>query len=74
MDLYTVAWLSWLGIFVVIEGTALFNKRDGDTFSDHIWSWFAVKDKTAKFWQLRRTVLLVSVTWIAAHFLTGGWV
>ncbi|MBA0054282.1 hypothetical protein E0L36_26555 [Streptomyces sp. AJS327] len=79
MDGYTVAWLSWLGLFVVVEGKALLNKRDGDTLSEHVWRWFATtKTKTRETEQpsgwvrLRRFGLLAFMGWLTAHFLTGG--
>ncbi|MFF7361091.1 hypothetical protein [Streptomyces sp. NPDC008125] len=74
MSGYTWAWLVWLGAFVAIEGRALFNRSAGDTLSEHVWSWFAVKgsaDPTG--WvRLRRFTLLAFMAWLSAHFLTGG--
>jgi hypothetical protein len=73
---YTVAWLSWLGAFGVIEGMALFNKRDGDTLSEHVWRWFATGQgaPSEPSWsvRLRRFTLLAFMSWLSVHFLTGG--
>lgn len=30
-------WMGWLGIFVVAEGIAIFDKDSGDTLSESIW-------------------------------------
>ena len=34
---YTVAWVSWLVLFVVIEALALRDTDKGDTLSEHVW-------------------------------------
>jgi hypothetical protein len=76
MSGYTIAWLAWLGAFVVIEGKALFNKAEGDTLSEHVWRWF----KTGKMSnrtpsagvRIRRFTLLAFMAWLSVHFLTGG--
>lgn len=42
MSIYT--WL-WLGIGVcalILEGVALFNSRQGDTLSEHVWAWLGI--------------------------------
>lgn len=72
MDGYTIAWVSWLAAFGVIEGKALLSKREGDTLSEHVWKWFAVRDEHAKAGQVRRAVLVMFLAWLSAHFLTGG--
>jgi hypothetical protein len=71
MDGYTVLWLIWLAMFGAIEGAALVNARLGDTLSEHIWRWFAVRDKPAG-WRARRVTLLAFLAWLVAHFLSGG--
>jgi hypothetical protein len=73
MSGYTIAWLAWLGAFALIEGKALFNKTEGDTLSEHVWRWFAVKDKSRKgLVRARRFALLAFMSWLSIHFLTGG--
>jgi hypothetical protein len=82
MSGFTVAWLVWLLYFAVVEGIALFNSKDGDTLSEHVWAWFGtqrakpgqpVKDRTG--WaQFRRFLLVAFMAWLSTHFLTGGWV
>lgn len=71
MDGYTVAWVGWLVMFGVIEGAALLDKRKNDTLSEHVWDWFAIKDKP-KGWKVRRGGLYVFLAWLVAHFVTGG--
>jgi len=69
---YTLAWAVWLAAFAVIEGKALRDNRKNDTLSEHVWQWFAVKDKGAPYGQLRRATLAMGMAWLAGHFLTGG--
>ncbi|WP_406321036.1 hypothetical protein [Streptomyces sp. NBC_00519] len=71
MSAYSVAWLVWLGAFVGLEIPALFNRRRGDTFSEHIWRWFAVRS-SGRYAVLRRLLLVAVLAWLVAHFLTGG--
>ncbi len=76
MDIFTHAWLIWLAFFALVEGIALANKKQGDTLSEHVWRWFAVlrKGQPDGWTRFRRFALLSFVTWLAAHFITGGWV
>lgn len=77
MSSYTVAWLLWIAAFLVIEGAAILDRRRGDTLSEHVWKWFAVRvaaGKTAKARNFRRFALLAFLAWLVIHFLTGGWV
>ncbi len=70
---FTVAWLVWIVMFLAIEGLAIFRKEKGDTLSEHVWNWFAIKDKPRGY-KMRRFALLVFMSWLLVHFLTGGWV
>lgn len=82
MSGHTALWLIWFAMFAGIEGTALFNSRKGDTLSEHIWAWFGTERRTSDApahdrsgWaQARRAGLLMFMTWLTAHFMTGGWV
>ncbi|MDX3550971.1 hypothetical protein PV729_04160 [Streptomyces europaeiscabiei] len=77
MDSYTLAWGAWLAAFAAIEGRALMRKQPGDTLSEHVWRWFGVaqRDPMPSGWtRVRRFSLLAGCVWLAAHFLTGGWV
>ncbi|MEV5330848.1 hypothetical protein [Streptomyces werraensis] len=80
MSAWTWAWIGWLTAFAAIEGKALFNKEKGDTLSEHVWRWFSTARTADKQGQptgwvrFRRFALLSGMTWLVAHFLTGGWV
>ena len=74
MDWFTAAWLGWGGYFAIVEAKALLNDKTGDTLSEHIWRWFAVKDSNAANAKVRRTGLLVGLAWLVTHFMTGGFV
>jgi hypothetical protein len=73
VDWYTLGWLLWFAGFLLLELPALANKRDGDTLSEHVWSWFHVQDSrhTAVTWILR-CVLLLFLGWLFLH-LGFGW-
>ena len=70
---WTVGWLLWLAMFLAIEGAAIFNKEKGDTLSEHVWKWFAIRNKPSGY-RLRRFVFLAFWAWLSIHFFTGGWV
>ena len=70
MSGWTVAWLLWIAMFAGIEGVALARKQRGDTLSEHVWSWFSIRDKSAG-WLLRRGFLAVFLVWLSVHFLTA---
>lgn len=64
-DGFTWSWVAWLAAFGVIEGIALFNKRKGDTLSEHVWKWFP--KNTA-----RGLGLFAFMAWLFMHFVSGG--
>lgn len=69
--IYTWLWIGWLVVFVLIEGAALLHKPYGDTLSEHVWHWAGISGK-GRFVKLRRLALLIVVTWLLVHMLTGG--
>lgn len=71
MSVFAVGWLLWIAAFIGLEGAALKRKAPGDTLSEYVWAFFSVTGK-GRAWQARRFALLAGVTWLAAHFLTGG--
>lgn len=72
MDGFTIAWLVVIGLGAALEAVAIFTKKKGDTLSEHMWRWFAVTDEQRKGLRgLRRTVLLLGMTWLTVHFVTG---
>lgn len=70
---YTLAWYIWFMLFAVIEGGAIFNKKKGDTLSEHLWRWASIKEKS-NGWRLRRVGLTFTMVWIFIHIITGGWI
>ncbi|RLK22621.1 hypothetical protein DER29_0458 [Micromonospora sp. M71_S20] len=74
MGNYLATWLLWFLYFSVVELRALFNSREGDTLSEHVWQWFAVGGgRPVTGWvRLRRVVLLGFVVWLGVHFVGGG--
>ena len=71
MSGWTWMWLFWIAAFFAIEMPAVWNKTPNDTLSEHIWSWFSVKDK-GKWWRIRRLVLAIALVVLMFHFLAGG--
>ena len=69
---YTVAWVVWILVFVVIEAVAIADKKKGDTLSEHLWAWFDIKD-AEKFYKLKRFAFVSALVWFVMHILTGGW-
>ena len=68
VDPYYVIWGVWITWFVVWEGIALINTRDGDTLSENVWRWMQKGGKG------RRRFILLGGVWVVVHFLTRGWV
>ena len=60
---FTWAWGLWIGLFLVIEGLALANRRKGDTLSEHVW-WARGRAK----WPVRLGIGGL-LAWLAYHFL-----
>ncbi len=65
------------GIMYCYIGIAVgFNKKPGDTLSEHVWSWFATQSgstgKPSGWVRARRFALLAFMGWLTAHFMTGG--
>lgn len=40
---FTLLWVAWILMFVVVESVALARDMPGDTLSEHIRKWFSVK-------------------------------
>lgn len=81
MSWWTVFWIFWLILFLIVEGMALCNKKSGDTLSENVWEWFAIdvdacqgerKRGRVWMWRLRRLALLVLMAWLFMHFMFGG--
>lgn len=75
MSVSTIGWLLWILAFFLMEIPQLLNNKSGDTLSEKVWTWFAIKNydkRDRRFGQARRFVLIAFLAWLAAHFLTGG--
>ena len=73
MSSWSMTWLGLIAVGVVIELAALTNKRPDDTLSEHVWRWFAVREKKRRGWVgARRAALLLLMVWLTVHFVTGG--
>ncbi|MFI7069569.1 hypothetical protein [Micromonospora sediminicola] len=74
LNLYAPTWLLWFLFFAIVEFTALFNSRAGDTLSEHVWQWFTVGGgRPVTGWtRLRRVLLLGFMAWLTVHFVGGG--
>lgn len=70
MSGWTVAWLTWIALFVVIEVPAIFNRQAGDTLSERLRAWFATRTKPVG-WRLRRLTLAFFLTWLVLHLFLG---
>ncbi len=75
MSFWTVAWVVWLGLFVVLEAVAIRRRAEGDTLSENVWKWFSLKGNkgTLSRWQtVARFGFLAFWAWLTIHFLSGG--
>jgi hypothetical protein len=70
MDTFSILWIVWGTAFLVIEGTALFNKKNGDTLSEKTWKIFDILGPRRLWW--KRIVLIVFLVWLLLH-LSFGW-
>lgn len=69
---YTVAWIVWGVMFLAIEGGAIFNKKKGDTLSEHVWKWIGKRGHPKpKGYKVRRGALGVFLLWLIGHFFGG---
>lgn len=62
-------WLGWLVLLVVYELYAAFNKKPGDTLSENVWDWFAIRRPGAKYGTLRRALLAGFLMALTGHFV-----
>ncbi|MFC8095362.1 hypothetical protein [Streptomyces sp. NPDC057301] len=71
MSAWSVAWLVWLAVFVVLETVALLNGTPDDTLSEHIWRWAGLH--ASGVWAaIRRAILAGALGWLVVHFLSAG--
>lgn len=62
-------WLFWLGAFLVYEVWAALNKKPGDTLSESVWQWFAIRNPGAKWGTLRRAILAGFLAALTGHLV-----
>lgn len=67
---WTYAWIAWGLMFLAIELPAAMNKSPGDTLTEHVRRWFALRDKPRQ-WRWRRFALLAFMVGLTTHFLLG---
>jgi hypothetical protein len=72
--IFTVIWVLLGLVGGTTELVALFNRRDGDTLSEHVWRVARVADRrpTVLVWAVRVVIALVML-WLAGHFSMGWW-
>lgn len=72
MSWYTVAWIFWVAFFLAVEGSALFNRRDGDTLSEHVWRiWHVFDPRPTALVIAARIPLALFLLWLLLHLVFG---
>lgn len=72
MNWATWIWIALGAIVVLVEGIALLNKKEGDTLSEHVWTWLKVNNKSKRF-TVWRFFVLAFMIWLTGHFTFGWW-
>jgi hypothetical protein len=72
VDWYLLGYLAGGLIIGAVELVALFNRRDGDTLSEHVWKWVGIGRRWTIGFTLRRLVVVLFLGWLLLH-LTLGW-
>lgn len=69
MSIFTILWLLWGAVFLIVEGSAIFiTHKTSDTLSGTIWRWFSVK---GGHWTWKRFTLLGFLLWLLVHLVFG---
>lgn len=64
-------WISFWGLFLVIEVSGAASSWPGDTLSERWWSWAGVRPlRRGRVWRVPAALLFLFV--LAAHFAQGG--
>ncbi|GAA2609536.1 hypothetical protein SMC26_39390 [Actinomadura fulvescens] len=71
---FTLAWAAWVVFFLVVEGIALARGAKGDTFSEHWWRVWRVRERVPVplRWLLAGVQLTFGV-WLVGHLTFGWW-
>jgi hypothetical protein len=74
VSIFTILWIGWGVLFLVIEGIALKRTAPGDTLSETIWRWAGVRGyKVNKLIHVRRIILALFMVELTIHFSSGRW-
>jgi uncharacterized RDD family membrane protein YckC len=65
---WTIAWLVWGVLFVIVEAPAVWRKRRGDTLSEQVW-W--LRDRKIGPIPLGYLILGPFWAWLTLHFFLG---
>lgn len=72
MNGWVLWWCAWGLAFLLAEGAALLNKRDGDTLSDQFWRAFRVHDsRPTPLVVAGRVILGLFGVWLTIHMVFG---
>lgn len=73
MDFFDFWWpvVAVGGVFFVVEMIAVFDKQPGGTFSEWVWSAFALRSRTARYRHVRRFAFAAFWSALSLHFLAG---
>lgn len=70
MQFNDIYWLMVIFLFFLpYEVYAAFSKKKGDTLSENVWDWFAIKRPWMKYGRLRRFILWAFLTGLVSHFI-----
>lgn len=67
MDLFTVGYLAAFALFFGVEARAIFNKTEGDTFSEKVRDFFHITGKPGAFAFI--AVFGIFASWFVAHIV-----
>ena len=74
---FTLFWLLWIASFMIVEGWAIKDKRQGDTLSSHVWWSLSQVEDLGPFGKAGRAVLSAGIiglfVWLVPHFTLGWW-
>jgi hypothetical protein len=67
MDIFTLGYAAAFVLFFGFEGWAIFNKTEGDTFSEKVRDYFHVKGKVGSFAFI--SAFGIFAAWFVAHIV-----
>lgn len=68
-------WIAWVALaFLPLELYAVFNKTQGDTFSENWWALFGILNRVPVWWHVAGVlVTIVTGVWLTGHLAFGLW-